>query len=426
MKITILTFGTAGDVVPYVTLALGLEKRGFNVVLAAPSNFEEYIKNSGLTYHPIYGNLQEILESEQGKKWMAAGNAKSFLKEMGKITYKNRYAMQRDTLAACEGANLVIAGTLMGYNAAIISAKLKIPLIIAYVNPAFYSTKEFPHFMVAPKSLYFGFLNSLSYTIVFKFAAASVAKEITEWCTALGLNTSAKSILKKIIEQNVPVLNGYSTSILPNPADWPGHVITSGVWKKDNSNKIPNEPSPELHAWIRNGTPPVYFGFGSMPVLDPEAMWKMVAEICEELNVRAIINAGWSNIKGIKSNDAVHVIQWADLEWLFPQCSCIVHHGGIGTTHLSLEAGVPTLICSIFADQPFWGERLIKLGVGKHIRFKELSKEKIIKALKELQNEETRKKVAVLGKQLKAENGLTIALDFIEQRIHTAPVINLD
>ncbi|MEO8854749.1 MAG: glycosyltransferase [Ginsengibacter sp.] len=426
MKITILTFGSTGDVVPYVALALGLEKRGFNVVLAAPSNFEDYIKNTGLTYHPIYGNIQEILDSEQGKKLIASGNAKAFAKEMSEITYKNRYEMQRDTLAACEGADLIIGGTLMGFNSAIISAKLKIPLINAYVNPALYSTKEFPHFMVSAKNLYFGFLNRLSYTIFLKAYSASVDKEVTEWCTALGLNTSAKSIVKKIIKLNVPVLNGYSPSILPTPADWPDHVITTGVWKKDNSNEIPNEPSAELQAWIKNGTPPVYFGFGSMPVLDPAAMWKMVAEICEELDVRAIINAGWSDTKGIQSKDNVFVIQNTDLDWLFPQCSCIVHHGGVGTTHLSLEAGIPTLICSIFADNPFWGERITKLGVGKHIRFKELTKEKIIKALKELQNETTRKKVADLGKRLKAENGLRIALDFIEQKIHTAPVLNLD
>ena len=425
MKITILTFGSAGDVVPYVALALGLEKRGFNVVLAAPSNFEAYIKNAGITYHPIYGNTQEILDSEQGKRMMASGNAKSFVKEMGAITYRNRYEMQRDTLAACEGADLIIGGTLMGFNAAVISAKLKIPLIDAYVNPAFYATKEFPHFMVAYKDLYFPFLNKLSYTIFFKAYTASVAKEVKEWCTALGLNATAKLILKKVIELNVPVLNGYSPSILNNPADWPGHVITSGVWKKDKSNKLTQEPSAEFNTWIASGEPPVYFGFGSMPVLDPKAMWDMVAEICEELKLRAIINAGWSDTKGIKLSDAVFVIQNADLEWLFPQCSCIVHHGGVGTTHLSLEAGIPTLICSLFADNPFWGERITKLGVGKHIRFKELSKEKIIKALKELQSGAVRKKVAVLGERLKSENGLTKALDFIEQHIHTAPFINL-
>ncbi|MEP7228857.1 MAG: glycosyltransferase [Ginsengibacter sp.] len=426
MKITILTFGSAGDVIPYVALALGLEKRGFTVVLAAPSNFEDYIKNAGLTYHPIYGNAQEILDSEQGKKLIASGNARGFAKEMGEITYKNRYEMQRDTLSACEGADLIIGGTLMGFNAAIISAKLNIPLIDAYVNPAFYSTKEFPHFMVASKNLYFGFLNSLSYTIFFKVYNASVDREVTEWCTALGLNTSAKSILKKVINLNVPVLNGYSPSILPNPADWPDHVITTGVWKKDNSNKIPTEHSPELQAWIKNGTPPVYFGFGSMPVLDPAAMWKMIGEICEELDVRAIINAGWSNTKGIQLKDTVFVIQNADLEWLFPQCSCIVHHGGVGTTHLSIEAGIPTLICSIFADNPFWGERITKLGVGKHIRFKELSKAKIIKALKEMQTDEMQMKSSLLGNKLKLEEGLTKALDFIEQKIHSAPVIVLN
>lgn len=280
--------------------------------------------------------------------------------------------------------------------------------------------------MVAHKNLHFGFLNRLSYSIFFKVYAASLNKEINEWCRTLGLKTSAKSILKKVIDQNVPVLNGYSPSILPNPADWPAHVITTGVWKADGNNKLINEPSDDLKAWIKKGTAPVYFGFGSMPVLDPKAMWDMVLEICEELKVRAIINSGWSNAKGIKLNDAVFVIQNANLEWLFPQCSCIVHHGGVGTTHLSIEAGVPALICSIFADNPFWGERITKLGVGKHIPFTKLTKTKLIKTLKEMQSDEMRIKVSSLGNKLKSEDGLTKALDFIEQKIHSAPVIVLD
>lgn len=424
MKITILTFGSAGDVIPYVALALGLEKRGYEVVLAAPTNFEDYIKNAGLTYHPIYGNTQEILDSEQGKRLVASGSAKSFAKEFGEITFKNRYEMQRDTMSACEGANLIIGGTLMPFNSSVIAAKMKVPLMYAFVNPAYYPTKKFPHFMVSYRNLYFPFLNRLTYNIFYKAYWTSIDREVREWCSSLGLNTSPKAINTQLMQQKVPVLNGYSPFLLSHPPDWPDHVTTTGVWKNDII-KIASEPSTELQTWISNGTPPVYFGFGSMPVLDPAAMWNMVAEICGELKVRAIVNAGWSDAKGVNANTDMFVIQNVDLEWLFPKCSCVVHHGGVGTTHLSLEAGIPTLICSIFADNPLWGERITKLGVGKHIRYKHLNKAKLIEAIKVLQDKTTKEKALALAAKLKTENGLNKALNFIEQYLPLAPVLEI-
>src|SRR5579864_5930151 len=100
MKITILTYGSAGDVVPYISLALGLMEKNHDVILAAPENFESQVKSTGIHYMPLFGNSQAVLESKEGMQWMATGNTKSFFKELNAISYKNRLERQRDSIAA--------------------------------------------------------------------------------------------------------------------------------------------------------------------------------------------------------------------------------------------------------------------------------------------------------------------------------------
>jgi UDP:flavonoid glycosyltransferase YjiC (YdhE family) len=85
MKITILTYGSAGDVVPYISLALGLMERNHEVILAAPQNFETQVKSMGIHYKPLPGDTQATLESKEGMQWMATGNTKSFFKELNVI-----------------------------------------------------------------------------------------------------------------------------------------------------------------------------------------------------------------------------------------------------------------------------------------------------------------------------------------------------
>jgi len=219
MKITILTYGSAGDVVPYISLALGLMERNHEVILAAPGNFESQVKSMGIHYKPLPGDTQAILESKEGMEWMAAGNTKLFFKELNAIASKNQYEMQRGSLAACSDAQLVIAGTLMLFYAVTISEKLKIPLIIAIVNPVCTATGEFPHLLISQKSLPFHFLNKLTYKLVNKEFQKSRIDTINEWRKRLGMGPEKKSIYNRIDQLKVPVIHGYSPNLLPKPAD---------------------------------------------------------------------------------------------------------------------------------------------------------------------------------------------------------------
>jgi len=424
MKITILTYGSAGDVVPYISLALGLMERNHEVILAAPGNFESQVKSMGIHYKPLPGDTQAILESKEGMEWMAAGNTKLFFKELNAIASKNQYEMQRGSLAACSDAQLVIAGTLMLFYAVTISEKLKIPLIIAIVNPVCTATGEFPHLLISQKSLPFHFLNKLTYKLVNKEFQKSRINTINEWRKRLGMGTEKKSIYNRIDQLKVPVIHGYSPNLLPKPADWGPHVSVTGIWKADRKYFPAPSQSTDLTDWLKAGSAPIYFGFGSMPVLNPKEIQNMVYEICRETGVRAIINAGWSNFEGKNNSpdEPVFFIKYTDLEWLFPQCSLIVHHGGVGTTHLSLESGIPTIICSIFWDNPLWGERLKVLDVGAHIRFKDLDKEKLLQAIRQLRLEDKKKKAADIAKRVREEKGLKSAVDLIEKYLTSAPV----
>jgi UDP:flavonoid glycosyltransferase YjiC (YdhE family) len=87
-----------------------------------------------------------------------------------------------------------------------------------------------------------------------------------------------------------------------------------------------------------------------------------------------------------------------------------------------LESGTPSIICSTYADQPFWGERITELKIGMHIPFPALTKDNLIQAIQELNHESVKGRAAEIGKHIKAENGLQNALDWIESRIPTAPV----
>jgi sterol 3beta-glucosyltransferase len=88
-----------------------------------------------------------------------------------------------------------------------------------------------------------------------------------------------------------------------------------------------------------------------------------------------------------------------------------VHHGGAGTTHASLRAGLPTLICSVFADQPFWGDRVAKLGVGATFPFQKLDESRLLEGLRNLRREDVRERAQRLGAALREERGLEEVAD---------------
>jgi UDP:flavonoid glycosyltransferase YjiC (YdhE family) len=136
---------------------------------------------------------------------------------------------------------------------------------------------------------------------------------------------------------------------------------------------LTTEADEEAASWIAAGTPPICFGFGSMPVSESPA--DTISAASEELGERALICAGWSDFSDVPHFEHVKVVRAVNYAATFPTCRAVVHHGGSGTTAAGLRAGVPALILWTAGDQPFWGGHLKRLKVGAGRRFSATTKE---------------------------------------------------
>ena len=209
----------------------------------------------------------------------------------------------------------------------------------------------------------------------------------------------------------IPFTYCWSSGLIPKPADWPPHIDVCGFLFR----KPPKySPQPDLDMFLRSGPIPVYIGFGSIVADDPKELTRIVHQAVELLGVRAIISTGWSSLVPqdvVQSNDIFFLQDDCPHEWLFPQVSAVVHHGGSGTTACGLRYGRPTAIVPFFGDQLFWGEMVATTGAGPSpIPHRELSVAKLVKAIRFCHSEHARVAAARVAEQMQSENGVHAAV----------------
>jgi sterol 3beta-glucosyltransferase len=196
--------------------------------------------------------------------------------------------------------------------------------------------------------------------------------------------------------------------------------VITGFWRLPGEvrRRIGEADVPEdLLGWLGAGPPPVYIGFGSMPVLEPGKVVGMVVEAARLTGLRILIGAGWSDLSGLAASlpDNVYLTGAVDHDWLFPRCAAVIHHGGAGTTAAGLIAGRPTWIFAVFGEQPFWGHRVARLGVGGYHQFTDFDLSHLTAALNALVRQDAQQRAAALGQRLRTENGLADAVRIIEK-----------
>eukprot|EP00408_Alexandrium_pacificum_P025591 CAMPEP_0171191618 /NCGR_PEP_ID=MMETSP0790-20130122/19455_1 /TAXON_ID=2925 /ORGANISM="Alexandrium catenella, Strain OF101" /LENGTH=667 /DNA_ID=CAMNT_0011656767 /DNA_START=50 /DNA_END=2053 /DNA_ORIENTATION=+ len=266
--------------------------------------------------------------------------------------------------------------------------------------------------------------------------------------------------VEKGVEQKIMC---YSPSVFPPPPDWPDCVSQGSRIRVVGRMQFSREQQGEFsksgntffsvgaghedcEAFLSKGTPPVYIGWGSMTVYGSEHMTYLAVEALKLAGQRGIILSGWGKLseddlkaerpaslaKGERKYsipDREELAAWAaenvlfmkkaPHEWLFPQCCCCVHHGGIGTMQASLGAGTPTIITPVFADQESnaqflkqggWGEFTTRLGLLKP---KELG-EAIRKVCSEPQYKE---KTQALYEKMQKEDGIRESAEILERLV---------
>lgn len=148
---------------------------------------------------------------------------------------------------------------------------------------------------------------------------------------------------------------------------------------------------------------------------DAEQIYQSVFEALVKTENRAVILSGWSNIQNLDLPKNVLVMESAPHNWLLPRCKVVIHHGGAGTTAAGLRSGIPSIVVSFAADQPFWGAQVHAIGAGPQpIPVRKLTAEKLIVALIEADGDALRNSAQAIGRKIRAEDGVGASVRFIE------------
>ncbi|WP_136658917.1 glycosyltransferase [Nitratireductor sp. XY-223] len=421
MKILILTIGSRGDVQPYLALAKGLKKAGHAVTLATCERFRDFIENHGITYGFISDDLMKIVDSDEGKALME--DTTNIVRTVSAMIRMRRQVapLQRQAIAdSWAVAETVMPDLVLFHPKAVlgpvIGEKLGVPCVLATPIPMIVPTGQFPCVGFADLGLG-GWYNRLGYRVVNFFIKASAGKDVRAWREAT--NTPVKRVnLDYLADQEglpLPALHAISEHVLPRPADWPQTAIMSGYWFLEAQDDW--QPPEALERFLSDGPPPIYIGFGSMSGRNPKRLAAAVVEALRKTGQRGILASGWGGLEARDLPDSILMIDQAPHDWLFPKVAAVVHHGGAGSTAAGLRAGKPTLICPFFADQPFWGKTVRRLGAGPEpIQQKKVTTDNLADAFDQLiHNGRMRARAKAIGEKLRAEDGVATAVAVIEK-----------
>ncbi len=418
MKIFILTVGTRGDVQPYVALGKGLQAAGHAVTICTSVTFKPFIEAHGLHYVYMNDEIIRFIDSEAGRKAMAeADNLLTWIKLAIQLTKDIKPVYRRmldEAWTAVQGSDAIIyhPKALGGYHMA---EKLDIPGFLSIPFPVYVPTAAFPA-VVFPEWQLGGWYNKFSYMAATRMSQATMGGTVNAWRRET-LDLPKRSVLaNELVRADgrpVPVLHCYSPHVLPRPMDWPATAATTGYWFLDRADDW--WPPADLVDFLAAGPAPVYVGFGSISGRDPGKTTQVILDALAQSGQRGILATGWGGLQTRALPDTVFKIESAPHDWLFPQMAAVVHHGGAGTTAAGFRAGVPTIICPFFGDQPFWGRRVAALGVGPApIPQKKLTVERLASTLETaVSDPQIQQRATQLGKQIRAEDGVTCAVDLI-------------
>lgn len=414
-RITIATAGSRGDVQPYLALGLGLADRGHAVRLATYGTFESWIRSYGLEFAVVEGDPQAMLNEQEGQAWLETGRrGADFARGFRELVGPALYQATDDAMAACAGADLILFSGTAFYVLYSVAEKLELPFVQAYLQPI-HPTRAFPSAIFPSRFSGNAIANYLNHVIggqTFWQLMRPIVNDIRR--TKLDLPPlSFFGPFLDMLRRRLPVIYGYSPTVLPRPSDWNEALHVTGHWFMPDE---PYEPPPELDAFLAAGPPPVYVGFGSMISSNPEELTRLVVEALEQSGQRGIILGGWAGLAESTLPSTILRVDHVPHSWLFPRTATVVHHGGVGTTHAGLRAGRPTVIVPFFGDQPFWGDRVFELGAGPApVPQQGLTAGQLTAAIsKATHNQKMQEMAEQIGVQIRQEPGVAQAIAIIE------------
>ncbi|KAJ3453343.1 hypothetical protein MRS44_017590 [Fusarium solani] len=442
LNIAIHIIGSRGDVQPFIPIAQLLSRPPYShrVRICTHPVFKHFVESQGIEFFSIGGDpeaLMAYMVKNPGllpsRKSVKAGDIRKRREEMWEIMIGawrscieagNGMGERIMTANVRETKDLFIADAIIANPPSMAhihcAEKLGIPLHMVFTMP-WSPTEKFSHPLA---SMTYRSDTDASVANYFSF----MVMELLTW-QGLGdlINKFRIQILRLdsispmwgyqlLTRLRVPYSYLWSQSLIPKPSDWGSHINITGFSFLSLANHY--IPPPELVEFLEKGPPPIYIGFGSMVIDDPQALTQLIFDAVKLAGVRAIVSSGWGGVgSGDNVPETIYLVGDCPHDWLFRRVSAVVHHGGAGTTAAGIAAGRPTVVVPFFGDQPFWGQMIARAGAGPEpVPFKEMTAETLAASIAFALKTEVQQAVQEMAERISVEDGARgTAADFQER-----------
>ena len=414
-RIVITTFGSLGDLNPFIALALGLQKRGYFPLIATSAIYKDYVCESGLQFRPVRPDLnpkdQEMLNRAMNPRTGTEVILREIVFPAIADTYEDLSKILRKT-------DILITHSI-SYAGHIFAEKNHLPWASVVLSPiVFLSAYDLPVLHGFPLLAVLKKMNPSTNRLLIRF----IKKFTLRWCrpvlqlrASLGLKNGKHPIFENQFSPQL-ILAMFSTLLAHPQPDWPPNAFITGYSLFDATEEE-SELSHNLERFLRSGPPPVVFALGSVAVYTAGDFYHKAIKASKILNKRAVLVVGreTNNLPEEKLSPGIMAIEYTPYSKLFPKAAAIVHQGGIGTTGQALKAGKPMLIVPFAHDQPDNANRIERLGISRTLPLKKCTPEFMARQLKDLlSNVETIERAGKVGEQVRTEDGVETACNAIE------------
>lgn len=367
------TFGTLGDVYPFIAIAHTLATRGIDPVITAPEMFRGPIEGEGLAYAPLRPHETDILQAlgvdVRGAFDLMLRNPHFILDEIYMRFLRETYA---DVLAAGAGADVLFTHSLL-VGASQAAESLGVPCARVALAPLHLQSAAAPPatpgapYCLAPSNCAALTYNRLVRHIVRKVTTARMG-ELRRFRAEVGLPATNEDFFLDFGRSNGAdvVVGLYSPAFAPTQRDHPRNLMVPGFPFYAPRDPARNTLPADLARFLDDGAPPLVFTLGSFAPDVCDAFYEHSIAAAEVLGSRTVLLAGEREAARLaaRASPRLHVCARAPHALLFPRARGVIHHGGIGTTAEAIRAGRPQLVVPFFGDQPDHGLRIERLGLG--------------------------------------------------------------
>ena len=402
MHFIVSTLGSAGDVFPFLGLALELRGRGHSVTFATNGHFEGLIKSHGLHFEPLGTEADYQATIRNPDLWSPRRAFPHVFRSLSPVLRR-----QYDIVAAA-GKDAVSIINVFGFGALLAQEKLGIPAVTVHLQPSVMWSRVSPP--TIPGVLGPNWFKSFMYGVGERFVIDPVVCPfLNGWRAELGL--PPVRCITRWWNSPLGIVCLFPDWYCPIQPDWPANVVQTDfpLWNQGADSPL----SPDLEEFLNAGSPPIVFTPGTANI-HGQRFFETAIETCRQLDRRAVFLTQHPEQVPAKLPATIRFERYVPLDRLLPRSAAFVHHGGIGSPSQAFLAGIPQLLMPLAHDQFDNAVRVERLEAGAGIPSKRFTVRALRVTLDRLLNSESvASRCQNISRRLAARDGLPRAAEMI-------------